>query len=83
MAGPFFFVPMLLRHRNGYDCRIVDGELLSNLPVFLFERPGVPPDIPTFGFSLVDPPPSLGGPSDVEGSHQFVALLTHDDVKCT
>ncbi|MFL5590473.1 MAG: patatin-like phospholipase family protein [Ktedonobacteraceae bacterium] len=51
---PFFFMPVQLRHRSGSHCRIVDGALLSNLPLFLFERPGTPPDIPTFGFHLVN-----------------------------
>ncbi len=54
---PFFFVPMHFKQGDGTDCRIVDGGLLSNLPLFLFERPGVQPDKPTLGFRLVDPHP--------------------------
>jgi predicted acylesterase/phospholipase RssA len=50
---PLLFIPVSLKHKSGYACRIVDGGMLSNLPLFLFERPGTPPDIPTFGFRLV------------------------------
>lgn len=73
---PIFFVPMLLRHREGYQCRIVDGALLSNLPLFLFERPGVPPEIPTFGFSLVDPaPPRLESDRKSKGVISLIGAL--------
>lgn len=71
---PFFFVPVPLRHRDGFDCRIVDGGLLSGLPLFLFEHLGVPPDIPTFGFSVSD-----HSPPRLEGKHQksgIISLLT-------
>ncbi|MBV9020196.1 MAG: patatin-like phospholipase family protein [Ktedonobacteraceae bacterium] len=54
---PFFFVPMYLKQADGTASCIVDGGLLSNFPLFLFERPGVQPDKPTLGFRLVDPHP--------------------------
>ena len=47
MSIPFFFEPVKLK---GSD--IVDGGLLSNFPVELFDSDG-PPAWPTFGFKLV------------------------------
>ena len=53
---PFFFEPIMLKHTDGNNSCIVDGGLLSNYPLFLFEQPYGQPDIPTFGFRLVDSP---------------------------
>lgn len=53
---PFFFEPVSLRHPDGSESCIVDGGLLSNYPLFLFEQPDTPPNIPTLGFRLVDSP---------------------------
>src|SRR5207245_3294084 len=47
MSIPFFFVPVKLK-----DSDIVDGSLLSNFPVELFDSAGIP-EWPTFGFKLV------------------------------
>jgi NTE family protein len=51
---PFFFEPIMLKHVDGNTSCVVDGGLLSNYPLFLFEQPAVPPAIPTIGFRLVD-----------------------------
>jgi len=55
---PFFFVPMQLTDANGINSCIVDGGMLSNFPLFLFEHArgerDTTPIIPTFGFQLVD-----------------------------
>lgn len=51
---PFFFEPIILKHTDGCSSCIVDGGLLSNYPLFLFEQAHNKPDIPTFGFRLVD-----------------------------
>jgi len=47
MSIPYFFEPYKLRERF-----IVDGGVLSNFPVWLFDSDGVP-EWPTFGFKLV------------------------------
>jgi NTE family protein len=47
MSYPFFFIPVELK-----KCYIVDGGMLSNFPVELFDSPGTP-EWPTFGFKLV------------------------------
>jgi NTE family protein len=56
MSFPFFFDPVTLR-RDGKTHLIVDGGLLSNFPVWLFD--GKPIHRPTFGFRLH---PGTGGP---------------------
>jgi NTE family protein len=50
---PFYFLPIQRRRSDGRDCMIVDGGLLSNFPVSLFDVPGLP-EHPTFGLRLVD-----------------------------
>lgn len=54
---PFFFEPVRLRYRigdGGYQISyIVDGGVLSNFPVWLFDKSAHRG--PTFGFKLVDP----------------------------
>jgi len=50
MGFPYFFDPVTL-HRNGRVHLIVDGGLLSNFPVWLFDSPQ-PVKRPTWGFRL-------------------------------
>ena len=52
---PFFFIPVQKKHADGSASLIVDGGLLSNFPVYLFDVPGAPRH-PTFGLRLVDAP---------------------------
>ena len=56
MSIPFFFEPV--QHVNPKTNRlhtIVDGGMLSNFPVWLFDcAPGTDPDWPTFGLLLVE-----------------------------
>ncbi len=58
MSIPFFYHSVRLHYRlaGGRPAvsHIVDGGLLSNFPVWLFDSPG-PPPWPTFGFLLVEP----------------------------
>ena len=58
---PFFFIPLQLTDANGVRSCIVDGGLLSNFPLFLFEHASSLQDtaLPTFGFQLVDTPQRL------------------------
>jgi len=54
---PIFFKPVILNYHTeskNQKSMIVDGGLLSNFPVWLFDEKGVPP-WPTFGFRLVEP----------------------------
>jgi NTE family protein len=58
MSIPIFFDPVVYHdHRKPHDQRlIVDGGLLSNFPVWLFDTPpGQVPRWPTFGLLLVAP----------------------------
>jgi NTE family protein len=60
MSIPIFFEPVV--HRNpqtGEDHVIVDGGMLSNFPVWLFDREGAEPRWPTFGLLLVEPDPKV------------------------
>ena len=58
---PFFFMPVRKKHADGSTSLIVDGGLLSNFPVYLFDVPGQPHH-PTFGLRLVDVPPTPAQP---------------------
>jgi len=48
---PFYFQPVKLENKNGYNF-IVDGGLLSNFPIWIFDVEGAP-RWPTFGFNLI------------------------------
>jgi len=59
MSIPVFFEPVV--HRNeatGEEHLIVDGGMLSNFPVWLFDCEGRDPQWPTFGLKLVEPEPN-------------------------
>jgi NTE family protein len=49
MSYPFLFSPVVL-HRQGKPVYVVDGGLLSNFPIWLFDGPH--PTRPTWGFRL-------------------------------
>jgi NTE family protein len=76
MAIPLFFEPV---HVNGH--LIVDGGLLSNFPVWLFDSHGRAPRWPTFGLLLVEPEPRksvahrLSGDGDRTGLLDFFKAL--------
>jgi NTE family protein len=57
MSIPGFFEPVVHKDRSGKRHVIVDGGLLSNFPVWLFDRQGRDPRWPTFGLRLVEPEP--------------------------
>jgi NTE family protein len=58
MSIPIFFEPVVHRDpRDGRDHVIVDGGMLSNYPVWLFDCEGREPKWPTFGLKLVEPDP--------------------------
>jgi NTE family protein len=49
MSYPFLFTPVVL-HKDGKPYYVVDGGLLSNFPIWLFDSPK--PKRPTWGFRL-------------------------------
>ncbi len=58
MSIPIFFEPVLHENpKTGEEHLIVDGGMLSNFPVWLFDRQGREPRWPTFGLLLVEPDP--------------------------
>lgn len=51
---PYFFEPVRLDHRDGGHSLLVDGGVLSNYPLEVFDRiDGRPPRWPTFGVTLL------------------------------
>jgi len=69
MSIPIFFEPVMHRNpRTGVDHLIVDGGMLSNFPVWLFDaEKGEPPRWPTFGMLLVEDDPKVPVAHRVEG----------------
>ncbi len=72
MSIPFFYEPVKLRNmKTGQVSYIVDGGILSNFPVWLFDSEGATPQWPTIGFKLVEP--GEGTPNHIAGP---ISLLT-------
>src|SRR5919106_2510137 len=60
MSIPIFFEPVVHQNpRTGEEHLIVDGGMLSNFPVWLFDCEGRDPRWPTFGLMLVEPDPKV------------------------
>ena len=58
MSIPIFFRPVRITDKTGQDHVIVDGGMLSNFPVWLFDcEDDEDPEWPTFGLLLVEPDP--------------------------
>jgi NTE family protein len=82
MSIPIFFEPVrVVNPATGREHLIVDGGMLSNFPVWLFDADGEP-EWPTFGLLLVEPEPRtpvaarLGAPpGHVHGIGAFVDYL--------
>ena len=76
MSIPFFFEPVKLRNmKTNQVSYIVDGGVLSNFPVWLFDTKGAIPEWPTFGFKLVEPEEGLEIPHRVRGPISLLAAL--------
>ncbi len=60
MSIPIFFEPLrIVNERENREHLLVDGALLSNFPVWLFDcDPGQEPEWPTFGLRLVEAEPT-------------------------
>ncbi|HEY5183712.1 MAG TPA: patatin-like phospholipase family protein [Actinomycetes bacterium] len=60
MSIPFFYQPVVLDDGTGHKHWIVDGGMLSNFPIDLFDAPpGVEPRWPTFGIKLSSRPDAV------------------------
>lgn len=82
MSIPFFFRPVPLTGGD-YTSWVVDGGVLSNFPVWLFDcGPGETPEWPTFGFKLVEPnanvPRTIRGPITLLGALFSTMMEAHD-----
>jgi NTE family protein len=72
MSIPFFYEAVPLKNmKNSQVSYIVDGGILSNFPVWLFDPDKGIPERPTFGLKLVEP--EEGAPHRVRGP---ISLLT-------
>ena len=58
MSIPFFFEPVTMTPPNKQTVYIVDGGVLSNFPIQLFDDGTPNPPWPTFGYLLVEEDPS-------------------------
>lgn len=81
---PYFFRPVVQQYATGRGndmSYIVDGGLLSNFPVWLFDVDGSPP-WPTIGFMLCDPcqgrPHTIRGPVSYASALVSTMLEAHD-----
>jgi NTE family protein len=74
MSIPFFYEPVTQRNmKTGEISYIVDGGLLSNFPVWLFDTEDGVPEWPTFGFKLVEP--KEGSPHHIRGPISLLEAL--------
>lgn len=79
MSIPIFFEPVRIENpQTGGEHLIVDGGMLSNFPVWLFDAEE--PQWPTFGLKLVEMDPKApigGGPAPQEESPGGISLVLH------
>ena len=76
MSIPIYFEPFRL-NVSDQEVVLVDGGMLSNFPVWVFDSDGVP-DWPTFGLKLVEPEPKKlepGEPPEVPVEHSALKEL--------
>lgn len=79
---PFFFDPVRLVHKpSNRRCYIVDGAILSNFPVWIFDKEN--PRWPTFGFRLFSgenqPVHEIEGPFSLFYSMFLTMMDAHDN----
>lgn len=76
MSIPFFYEPVTLENEKTNEVSyIVDGGVLSNFPVWLFDTDGVMPEWPTFGFKLVEPEEEMATPHQIRGPISLLGAL--------
>jgi NTE family protein len=77
MSIPVFFEPVIHKNpRTGEEHVIVDGGMLSNFPVWLFDSEGRDPRWPTFGLLLVEPDPKVSLAQRVAAEEHGIAAGT-------
>lgn len=80
---PFFFEPVIWQTPGkDHPCYIVDGGILSNFPIWIFDVEGRP-DYPTFGFKLsteevMSRPAEITGPFTLYKAMFKTMLQAHD-----
>ncbi|MBO8163163.1 MAG: patatin-like phospholipase family protein [Brevibacillus sp.] len=80
-AIPFFFQPCRMHHSVTKEAHYtVDGGLLSNFPVWLFDTPAQP-RWPTFGFRLSAPPPD--GEDGPVTENKIIGILSYSKALVT
>lgn len=73
MSIPYFFEPVTLKHREtGEVSYIVDGGVLSNFPIYLFDDGSPDPPWPTLGYLLAEDADVVGATV----SHKIIGPLT-------
>lgn len=75
MSIPVFYEPVVIDYTGGGVLRksyIVDGGILSNFPVWIFDSVE-PPIWPTFGFRLVEP--GEGDPREIQNILDFLGAI--------
>jgi len=76
MSIPFFYGPVKLENKKTHEVSyIVDGGVLSNFPIWLFDNEGTIPEWPTLGFKLVEPGEENPIPHAVRGPVSLLAAL--------
>lgn len=86
MSIPLFFEPVRMRDQEtGEESYIVDGGLLSNFPIWLFDTQGGVPEWPTFGLRLVEGSEGpravrhqIKGPLSLLAALFFTSMEAHD-----
>ena len=73
MSLPFFFEPVELEDSTGKKSIIVDGGLLSNYPVGIFDDEAEDALYPTIGYKLVEP--GEGKPREIKSPISLLAAL--------
>ena len=74
MSIPFFYKPVIIKDTKGVASFIVDGGILSNYPVGIFDPEGnTSPLWPTFGYKLVEPDENR--PHDIRGPISLLSAL--------
>lgn len=83
MSIPFFFEPVILQNAAGESSYIVDGGILSNFPVWLFDDGSTNPPWPTLGYRLLDhtvegEPHGINGPISLLKALFSTMMKAHD-----
>jgi NTE family protein len=79
MSIPFFFRPVVVQDRHADKAHwLVDGGMLSNFPIRLFDAPlGEVPAWPTFGFLLAEPGSDEPANERIRGLVSMTRAMVH------